>query len=142
MDVHWESMARGIGLAIPPLVAIAGYFRGPKGRRARIDNNLDLMLRLPEESNARAVMSEWIDNQVASLRNFESEAKRDLQGMVISALLTVAFGALAWWLISLGHWWWYLLSVVPGVFVPVGLASTFNDAQLAKRDGKGVRIPD
>ena len=142
IDIPFTEIGRGIVASTPILAAAAGYFRGPSARRRKIARNVELYGSLPSGSRAQDVVGDWLNHQVDSLRNFETDATRNRQDMGVSAFLTAAFAALALWLVSLGHWWWYVASILPWLFVMVGIGNTFEAAQLAKRDDNGKRIPD
>lgn len=142
MDFNLQQIAQLAIGGVPALVALIGFFRGPSSSRRALAQNVKLYESLPEKNGGRDVLDDWIHQQVVHLRNFEADAVRDVGGSVVSFILTLVLGGLAYWMVDLGTWWSYTLAGMFVLFCIAGIAEMFDRIQLARRDQDGKRIPD
>jgi hypothetical protein len=107
-------------------------------RRRRLMRDLDLLERLPADSDARQRLEAMIHQAVLDLVSDETEKRRDWTGIVLATafLLGAGWAGFQYWAHN-GSGWWLVLLVVLGVFGLVGVA---QDAVPRRRDAGGRPI--
>lgn len=139
MSNDLETIGRvAIGL-VPAVVALVGYMRGPSQLRATLRHDVEMLEKLPTGSAPHKLLLSSIERQLKRIDLLDTEASRDVQGAVISALMIIGLGYLALWLIGNGEWWGIGLATVTGILVGAGIGSMFDDLQRVPRDEKGKR---
>lgn len=140
LSADWATIGKVAVGVVPAAVTLAGLSRGPGAMRSRLKHDVELLEKLPPESEARTKYEAYLAIQVDRFAKLETESSRDIQGLVISGIMVVIFGAAALVLFSLDGWWWWIGGVVIAIFSLAGLSSMFDDAQRVPRDAKGKRV--
>ena len=138
--MNWDSISK-IAIAFSGVVAAWLQLRRGRGggRRAQLQRDLDLLALLPEDSTARAALSQHVDAAVVSLIRDEAELRRDPTGIVLGLVLVGAAAAGVIGAVLNRGWWWALL--VPAVFLGlIGVLGFVQDVVPRKRDDKGKVI--
>jgi len=135
-----DAIARILAVSAPALVALAGALRGPGALRSRLRHDIELLNSLPTDSAAHTNLLQHIEHQLLNLSKLETEGKRDWQGLIISAVLVLAFAAGAYWFIDRLTWWGWVTGGTLALFALVGLGEVFGRAQRVPRDNKGNKL--
>jgi len=135
--VDWLTVAKVCAAGASLLVALAGLVRGRASLHSKLDQDLDLLAKLPEGSNARSHFLEYVEGQVETFTLLQTQGARDWQGFVIAGFLVIGLQAFALWLVTLDGWWWAILAVVVTLFAVAGMVSMYDSAKLVPRDEEG-----
>ena len=125
----------GAVIAVPKIV---DAFRGRPSRRDRIRKDVELLGLLSPESDAKAKLPEFVDQEIIALIEDETEKRRDPTGIVLATALT---GISVWLIVTViagdtSAWW--LLVAVP--FLLLGVVGFSQDAIPRRRDERGRPI--
>jgi hypothetical protein len=101
-----------------------GLLRGQGKLRRNLRHDVDLAKDLPEDSAARRIMMEHIEQQVSTLRarelGGEQGVRRDWTSFTIGMIFALAGGYGCVWFFS-NHAWWRWAGLLPGVLAAFGL---------------------
>lgn len=135
--LNWETLGKAVLAGVPVLVTVVGILRGPGALRQRLRHDVELLEKLPEDSEARNRLLTLLDKEIEQLVLVDTEGKRDWTGFGTSLVLVVALGGLGLWLWGLDAALWRALALIPWLFALVGLTSILESLQKIPRDEKG-----
>lgn len=139
-DVSWVDAGRVLVGALPILAILAGAIRGPGAFRSRLKHDLDLLEKIPEETEARKLFEDYLAEQVRRFSTLETNSSRNWQNVIIGSALVGAFLALTLYWGTRDHWAWWVVATVPAAFALAGLVYVFEAAQRRPRDDEGNPI--
>lgn len=110
---------------------------GRKSERDRLQQDIEMISKLPvDDPRTERALSE-VYAKLEKLQNDEYAKSRDTSGMVLGAILSVAFGGLTALFVILGSWWW-IAAVLCGLLTIVGIYGLATSTRLAVRDEGGT----
>jgi len=128
-------IAAAVGPVVVAFVGAAVAGAGTRNRRSQLKTDAEVLMLLPENSDARRLMESHIEGSITRMAE-DDEKRRDPMGSVL-ALLFLGFAGWTWTLALDGSNWWVAPAIFFTTFGFVGLGS---DAFRAKRDERGRRI--
>lgn len=142
VDIDWDTARQVVAAVIPIAAAAAGFAKGPSSRRRRLAQDVEMVEKLPEGSEARESLLQSINLQIVLLHNIETSATRDWSGAVIATLMGAGCGYGTVFLFDRDTWWGYLAGVILAVSTLACASLTFDAVRLDFRDEKGNPIRD
>lgn len=140
MNIEWQDIARVAVGAVPAVVAVVGLTRGPGSLRSTLNHDIAALKDLPPDSAAHGRLLLLIEREVDRLAKWETESTRDISGVILGVILTVALGALGLALLGYDGWYWHLAAVPVFFVAAVGLYGMFESIQRVPRNEKGHRL--
>jgi amino acid transporter len=137
MNPAWETTARIAAVLVPLAAALIGVAQGPGRLRARLKTDVEILEKLPENSDARELMLELVDAKTRQLRELELVRSRDPIGTVVGVVGTAGLGWLTVWLAQRDAAWGSILAFVTGVLALFFTIGIFISARRVPRDPKG-----
>lgn len=141
LDIEWQAVGKWAITAVPAVVALLGFLRGPGALRSKLRHDIEMLEKLPKDSDPYKKLLVYIDAQVARFARIETESSRDVQGFVVGLVLSALIWGAALWLWTLGAWYWRAGAVVVACVALAGMSVTFDSAQKVPRgeDGKPIK---
>lgn len=138
----WEQVAKVAIAAVPAGTAALGIARGAGGLRNRLKHDVELLEKLPDESEAKEALLSSVARQIKRIERAEQDSSRDVPMLVLALVTAPLLGYLTLWLIQRGHWWTAILAVPTGVLGLVFVYGIFDSAENAPRGSTRRRLPD
>lgn len=116
-----------------------GLLRGQGKLRRNLRHDVDLAKDLPEDSAAKRIMMEHIEQQLSTLRSREiggeEGGRRDWTSFTIGMIFALAGGYGCVWFFG-NHAWWRWAGLLGGVLAAFGLVMIVQGLVVTPRDAK------
>lgn len=136
------SALKVVAAALPAVAAILGLVNSSGRMRKQIRDDIELLDKLPADSEAHERLLSHIAGQVETLISWRETSKRDWSGLSVGVVITGLFGVGAWWLFGHGRFWTSVLGALSLVVAALGLFGISESIARVPRDDKGRRLTE
>lgn len=131
-SVNWDTVGKALPALATALVALLGNIKGSKSLREDILQDVEILEKLPNESEPRQAMLDYLTVQIGRLHS-EVHFRRELPLLVFSMAATPSLAWAAIWLWQLNQWWAFPISILSWAVALLFLFGVFDSAQLKYR---------
>lgn len=135
-----DSVSASLLALVTAGTALLGFLGVPGRRRSQLRHDIDMLDKLPKDSDAYRLMLTRITRQISRLEG-PLHGRRNWPTFVLALVFAPGSGLLMIYLWNFGSWWSYLLAIPAGLLTVVFLYGIFESGQKVPRDGKGRRLP-
>ena len=139
MQAILDSLSASLLALVTAGTALLGFLGVPGRRRSQLRHDIDMLEKLPNDSDAHRLMMDRITRQISRLEG-DRNGRRNWPFFVFTLLFTPASGLLTIFLWNVGSWWGFVLAVPVGFLTIILLVAVFDSGQKVPRDSKGQRL--
>lgn len=138
--VSWEVFGQAMVAILTIGAAFVQFRRSTSYPRENLRHDLEILAKLPRDSEARAKLAGHIEDAVIRSLDVEDDKRRDPTGIALGVIFIVGGSAAAYYGFQTETFWRLALWVLAALLLLLGIPGFVQDVTKRKRDAAGRPI--